>query len=168
LLVLGGTQKESIAAKVVDLASDALGVVVGGSGEAVTEELALEASDAELVFDVSGGFFEIERLKVKANGDALLESFERCKAELVSEVRLTEEHQGDEGKGVHLIVEQKTELVKEFGREEMGLIDDEKDEAAFASQVVESRAELGQQTREAESGLSLEGEKNLAVEGGDA
>jgi len=39
--------------------------------------------------------------------------------------------------------------------------------AAFAGQVVEGGAELGQELEEVESGLGLQGEEDLAVEAGD-
>ena len=50
----------------------------------------------------------------------------------------------------------------------MGLVDDEQDVAALAGQVLEGGAELGQETHEAEGRFDLKGEKDLAVEGGDA
>lgn len=49
----------------------------------------------------------------------------------------------------------------------MGLVDDEESVAALAGEVGEGSAELREQTGEAESRLGLEGEKDLAVEGGD-
>ena len=49
----------------------------------------------------------------------------------------------------------------------MGLVDDEEDEAALAGEVGEGGVELGEEAEEAEGGLDLEGEEDLAVEGGD-
>jgi hypothetical protein len=53
--LLGGTEEEGGAAEVVDLAGDALGVIVDEGEEEVGEERVLTTGDAEVVFDVGGG-----------------------------------------------------------------------------------------------------------------
>jgi hypothetical protein len=167
LLVLSSTQEEGTAAEIVDLAGDALGMVVDAGDEAVAEDWGLATGDAKVVLDVASGFFEIEGREVIADGDTLIESLEGSEAELVSEVRLAEEDEG-EGRGrVHVVVEEETELVEEVRGEQVSLVDDEEDGVAFASEIGESGAELGEQAEEAESGLDLESEQDLAVESRD-
>ena len=113
LLAFGGTEKESATTKVVDLARDALGVIVNASQETVTEDRALASSDEQVVFDVTSGFLEVKGFEVEADGNALVEGFIRSETELVSKVRLTEEDEGDQRSRIHLVVEQKAQLVKE-------------------------------------------------------
>jgi len=67
----------------VDLAGDALGVVVDAAEETVAKELPLVASDAHVVLNVPGGLFEVKGSEVVADGDALVEGFVGSKAELV-------------------------------------------------------------------------------------
>ena len=50
LLALGGAEEERATTEVVDLASDALSVVVDASQESVTEDSALASSNAQVVF----------------------------------------------------------------------------------------------------------------------
>jgi len=73
----------------VDLAGDALGVVVDAAEETVAEELALVARDAYVELDVAGGFFEVKGSGVVANGDALVEGFVGSEAEFVGQVSVT-------------------------------------------------------------------------------
>ena len=93
--------------------SVALDVVVDAAEEIVAKELALIARDAQVVLDVPGGLFEVKGSEVVADGDALVEGFVGSKAELVGQVGLTEKDEGDQRDGVHLIVEQEAQLVKE-------------------------------------------------------
>jgi hypothetical protein len=81
---------------------------------------------------------------------------------------LAKEDEGHEGRRIHLVVEQKSQLVKQLRREEMGLVDDEEHVAALVFQVTEGGTELGQEAHEAEGGLDLEGEEDFALEGADA
>jgi hypothetical protein len=81
---------------------------------------------------------------------------------------LAEQEQGDEGSGVHLVVEQETQLVEQLGRQQMSLIDDQEHIAALAGQVLEGAPELGQEAHEAEGRFDLKGEEDFAVESGDA
>jgi hypothetical protein len=113
LFLLGGAEEESAATKVVDLAGDALGLIVDPADETVAEELALEPSDAQVVLDVPGSLFEVERAEVVTDSDTLVKRFVRGKTEFVGQVRLAEEDKGQERKRIHLVVEQETELVKE-------------------------------------------------------
>jgi hypothetical protein len=52
--------------------------------------------------------------------------------------------------------------------QEMGLVDEEEDETAFAGQVQEGGAELREETHKTEGRLDLEGEEDFAVQGRDA
>ena len=72
MLVFGGAEEESGATDIVDLARDTFGVVIEASDETVGEKLVLRASETELMFDISGGFLEVERGEVIANGDTLV------------------------------------------------------------------------------------------------
>jgi hypothetical protein len=119
------------------------------------------------VLDIPSGLFQVEGSEVVADGDTLVEGFVRCKAELVSQVGLSEEDEGQGRSGIHVVVEQEAELVQEVGGEEMGFVDDEEDVAALAGQVGESGVELREEPEEAEGWLGLELKEDLAVEGDD-
>ena len=119
------------------------------------------------MFDVPGSLFEVERAEVIADSDALVKRFVGSKAEFVGQVRLAEENEGEGRKRIHLVVEQETELVKEQRGEEVGLVNDEEDGAAFASHVGEGGAELGQEMEEVVGGFGLQSKEDLAIEGGD-
>jgi len=106
LLALGRAEEECAATEVVDLASDSLGVIVNASQESITEDSALASSNAQVVFGIACGFFQVKGFEVEADGDALVESFVGCEAELVGQVRLAKEDEGDQGSGVHVVVEQ--------------------------------------------------------------
>jgi hypothetical protein len=166
-LVFGDTEKEGVATEVVDLASDALGVMVNGSDEVIGEELGLTASDVEVVLDVGSTFLEVEGIEVETDGDALVESFVGGKAELVSETGLTKEDESEERSGVELVVEEETELLEEVRREKMSLIDDEQGGAAFAGEVAEGGMKLGEGTGKVESRFDVESEKDLVIKGDD-
>ena len=133
LLLLGNAQEQGIATDVVDLASNALGVVVDAAEETVAKELTLVARDAHMMLDVPGGLFQVEGPEVVTDGDALVEGFVGSKAQLVGQVGLAEEDEGDQRSRIHLIVEQEAQLVKEFRGQEVRFIDDEQDIAALAS-----------------------------------
>jgi hypothetical protein len=163
--LFGSTEKEGGAAEVVDLAGDALGVVVDEGKKAVGENRVLTTGDTEVVLDVGGGLLEVKGFEVVADGDALAESLVGGEAELVGQVRLAEEDEGEQGDGIHLVVEQEAELIEEVVREKVSFVDDEKSEAALAGEVREGSAELGEETGEAEGRLGLEGEQDLMVEG---
>jgi len=115
LFLLGNAQQQGITADVVDLASHTLGMVVDAAEEAVAEELPLVASDAKVVLDVPGSLFEVKGPEVVADGDSLVEGFVGCEAELVGQVRLPKEDEGQWGSGIHVVVEQEAELVQELG-----------------------------------------------------
>jgi hypothetical protein len=92
--------------KAVDLASHALGVVVDPGDKALAEERVLKPSDEEVMLDVARGLLQVEGFEVEADGNALVESLVGSEAELVGQVGLAEQDEGDEGGGVHLAVEQ--------------------------------------------------------------
>jgi hypothetical protein len=156
--LLGGAEEKRSATEIVDPAGHTLGVIVDQSDEAIAEERIVTASDAEVVLDVGGGLLEVEGVEVVADGDALVEGLEGGEAEFVGQLRLAEEDEGEQGGGVHVVVEEKAELIEDIVGEEMGLIDDEEDGAALASQIGEGSVELREETGEAEGGLDLEGE----------
>ena len=114
LFVLGSAQEESAAANIVDLAGHSLGVIVDATDETVAKDLVLAASDAEMVFDVTGGLFEVEGVEMVTDGDALVESLIGSEAQLVGQVRLAEQDEGEQGSGIHLVVEQEAKLVEEL------------------------------------------------------
>jgi hypothetical protein len=58
-------------------------------------------------------------------------------------------------------------LIEEVRGKEMSLVDDEEGEAAFAGQVGKGSAELGEETGKAKGRVSLQGQQDLVVEGGD-
>jgi hypothetical protein len=82
--LFSSTEEKGGATEIVNLAGDALGVIVNESQKAVGEERVLTAGDAEMVLDVSGSLLEVEGAEVVTNGDALTKSFKGSKAELVS------------------------------------------------------------------------------------
>ena len=114
LFVLGSAQEESAAANIVDLAGHSLGVIVDATDETVAKDLVLAASDAEMVLDVTGGLFEVEGAEMVTDGDALVESLIGSEAQLVGQVRLAEQDEGEQGSGIHLVVEQEAKLVEEL------------------------------------------------------
>ena len=116
-----------------------------------------------MVFDVACSFLQVKGFEVETDGDALVEGFVRSETELVSQVGLCEEDEGQRRSGIHVVVEQKAELVQEFGGEEMGFVDDEEDVAAPAGQVGERSVELREEPEEAEGVLGLKLEKDLAA-----
>ena len=72
LLVFSRAEKESGAANIVNETRNALSMVVKGGDKGVGEKLPVrEGSDPEMVFDVSGSFFEVERGQGETDGDAL-------------------------------------------------------------------------------------------------
>ena len=162
--LLGGAEEEGGTTEVVDLAGDALGVVVDERDEAIGEDGVLAAGNAEVVFDVGGSFLEVEGFEVVADGDTLMEGFVGSEAELVSQVGLTEQNKGDEGGGVHVVIEEEAELVEDVGGQEVSFVDDQQGIASLAGEVGEGRAELGEEAGETKSGLGLKSEEDLAVE----
>ena len=115
VFVFGGAEQEGTATEVVDLAGDALSVVGDGGNEAITEDGGLGASDAQVVLDVGNGLLEVKGAEVVADGDALVEGLVRGEAEELDQVRLAEQDQGEQGSGVHRVVEQEAELVEDIG-----------------------------------------------------
>jgi hypothetical protein len=133
--VFGSTDEKGTATKIVDFASDAFGMVKDARDKGIAKNLSLTVGNAEMVLDIGGGFLEVEGRKVIANADALVEGFIGSKAEFVGEVGLTEQDEGERGSGIHIVVEQEAKLVKEFRRQQMSFVNDEKNETAFASEV---------------------------------
>jgi len=88
LLAFSGAEEERTATEVIDLAGDALGVVVDASEERITEYLVLTTGNTQMVLDIASGFFEVKGFEVETDGNALVEGFVRGKAELVRQVRL--------------------------------------------------------------------------------
>lgn len=158
LFAFGDTEEESAAAEIVDAAGDAFGVIVDAADKAVAKDLSLGPGDAEMMFDVASGLFEIERGEVETNGDALVEGLEGRETELVGEIGLAEEHEGDEGSRIHIVVEQKSELLEDIGWEQVSLVDDEQNAPSFAGQIGKSSVKLGKQLGKVKQGFGLESE----------
>jgi hypothetical protein len=114
LLAFSSAKEKCATTKIVDLAGDAFGVVVDGAEEAIAEDRPLASGDAEMVLDVGGGFLQVKGFEVKADGDALVEGFVGSETELVGQVGLAKEDEGDQGSGIHLVVEQEAELVEQL------------------------------------------------------
>jgi len=140
--LLRGAEEERSTADIVDLAGHAFGVIVDEGQERIRKDRILATGDAEMVLDVGGSLLEVERFEVVADGDALVERLEGGEVELVGQVGLSDEDEGERRGGIHLVVEGETELVEDGVREEMGLVDDEEDGAALAGQVGEGGVEL--------------------------
>ena len=143
LFVFGGAEQESTTAEIVDLAGDALGVVRNAGDEAIAEDRGLGASDAKMMLDVSDSFLEIKGAEVVADGDPLMEGLVRCKAEELGQVGLTQQDQGQQRGGVHMVVEQEAELIKNVRRQAVSLVEDEQEVTALAGQVGQGGAQLG-------------------------
>jgi hypothetical protein len=112
-------------------------VVVDEGEEGVGEKGILTTGDTEMMLDVGGSLSDVEGCEMVADSDALAEGFVGGKAELVGEIRLAEEDEGEQGGGIHLIVEQEAELVEEVVREKVSLVDDEESEAALERVVAD-------------------------------
>jgi hypothetical protein len=122
-LVFGGAQEQGGSTEIVDVAGNAFGVIKESGDKGVAEELALKTGDPEMMLDIGGGFFEIEGPEVITDGQALVEGAVGSKAQLVGQVGLTEQDQGQLGGGVEVVIEQKAELVKEVRWELVGFVD---------------------------------------------
>lgn len=59
-LLLGATDEAGVEAQGVNLAGNALGVLMGVGDEAIAEDGPFGAGDAQVVFDVAGGLGQIE------------------------------------------------------------------------------------------------------------
>ena len=139
LLVFRGAQQKRTATEIVDLAGDALGVVIDAGEKAIGKDGVLRAGHAEVVFDVGDGLLEVKGTEVVTDGNALKEGLIRGKTEKVGQVGLTEQDQGEQGGGVHLVVEEEAELVKDVGREAMGFIENEQEIAGLSRTFGENR-----------------------------
>ncbi len=82
LLVFSSTEEESGAANVVDQPRHTLDVVMQGGDKSIREKLLVEVNDPELMFDVSGSFFEVKWEQGETDGDTLVESLVGSKAKL--------------------------------------------------------------------------------------
>lgn len=87
-------EQESAAAGVVNPTGDALGVVRDAGNETIAEDGGLGAGDAKMVLDVGDGLLEVKRAELVADSDALLEGLVRSEPEELSQIRLTEQDQG--------------------------------------------------------------------------
>ena len=67
-----------------------------------------------MVFDVGGGFLEVEGGQRITDGDALVESLIGGKAKLGGQIGLTNQNQGEERISVEIVVEEETKLVKQL------------------------------------------------------
>ncbi len=142
LFLFNGAKKERSAADVVDQARRPFGVMMKFGHEIIGEELALRAGDAEVMFDISGGFFKVKRRQGIAQGDALIERLVGGKAQFGVQIGLADEDESEKGGRVEIIVEEEAKLVKDVRGEEMGFVNDEKGEAipsASSGQVLRAR-----------------------------
>jgi hypothetical protein len=167
LFVFGGAEEESGAADVVDEAGNTFGLVVQGGDEGIGEKLSGVTGDGQLMFEVSGGFGQVEGREGIADGDALVESLVGGEAEFGGQIGLADQDEGEEGVGIEIVVEQEAELVKKIGGQEMSLVDDEEGEAIFAGQGMESLLELGEQAVKGMGRFKLEGQEDVGIQGGD-
>ena len=90
LFAFGSAEKQCGTTEVIDLASDALGMIVNASQERITKDLALVTGNAQVVLDVASGLLQVKGFEVKADGNALVEGLVRSETELVSQVGLAE------------------------------------------------------------------------------
>ena len=92
-------------------------MIVDTAHETIAEKRALKAHHAQVMLDVASGFLQIEWRDLVANGDALVERLVGGEAELVGQGGLTEQDEGDERSGIHLLIEQETKLIEDLGGE---------------------------------------------------
>ena len=64
-----------------------------------------------MVFDIGGGFFEVEGGQRITDGDALVESLVGGETKLGGQIGLTNQDEGEERIGVEIVVEEETKLV---------------------------------------------------------
>jgi hypothetical protein len=165
--VFGDAEQESAATDIVDLAGDPLGVVVETGDKTLAEDLILRAGHTQLMFDVGDGLLKVKGTEMVTDGDPLMEGLVGGEAKELGQIGLTEQDQGEQGGGVHLVVEEKAELVEDVGGQAMGFIDNEQEIASLASQIGQGGAKLRQEAVEGVGRFDLEGQEDLAVEGGD-
>ena len=84
LLAFGRAKEKGATTEVIDLAGDALGMVVDASQEPITKDLALTISNAEMVLDVACSFLDVKGFEVETDSNALVESLVRGETEFVS------------------------------------------------------------------------------------
>jgi len=121
------------------------------------------------MFDVASRLLQIERRNLVARQpevarDALVERLVGGEAELMGQLGLTEQDEGDERSGIHLLIEQETKLIEELGGEQMALVDDEQNVAPLAGEFGQGTLQLGLELEKVVGGLDLESEQDLAVE----
>jgi len=96
-----------------------------------------------------------------------VQGLERRETKLVSEIGLAEEDKRDDGRGIHIVVEQKSELLEDVGREQVSFVDNEQNAATFTGQIGERGVKLREQLRKVKKRFGLESEKNLGIKGND-
>jgi uncharacterized protein YciU (UPF0263 family) len=97
LFFFNGAKEERGAANIVDEARDAFGVMVQAGHEVVGEELVLVAGDAEVMFNISGGFGKVKGRQGVAEGNALIEGLVGSEAQFSVQIGLTDEDESEEG-----------------------------------------------------------------------
>ena len=97
MFFFNGAKEERGAANIVDEARCTFGVMVQAGHEVVGEELALAAGDAEVMFNISGGFFEVKGRQGVAEGKALIEGLVGSEAQFSVQIGLTDEDESEEG-----------------------------------------------------------------------
>ena len=90
-------------------------MIVDAAHETVAEKRALKARHVQVMLDVPSGFLQVERRNLIADGDALVERLVGGEAELMGQLGLTEQDEGDERSGIHLLIEQETKLIEDLG-----------------------------------------------------
>jgi len=166
-LALGEADEQAIETDAVELAGDAVAELVGGGDEGVGEGAAVEADDAQVVFDVGGGFLQVEGLDVVADVDTLVEGFEALELEEVAQVGLAEEDEGEGGGGIHVGIEPETEFVEQAVAEEVGLVDDDDGLRAVLGEVGQGSTEALAEAAGVEGRADVEGGEEVGEEGLD-
>ena len=111
-----------------------------------------------MVLDVGDGLLEVKGAELVTDGDPLMEGLIGGEAEELGQVGLTKQDQGEQGGGVHLVVEEEAELVEDVGGQAMGFIENEQEIAALAGQVGEGGAKLRQEAVEGVGRFDLKGQ----------
>jgi hypothetical protein len=121
---------ESLDGEVIKGARETLGSLVKEGDGVVAEEVVFATGEIEVVADISGRFGQIHTFEVDAESDALVEGGEDALTEAAAESGLPDEEHGGGGAGVHVGVEEHTEILEVMGCHKVSFVNDENDAAA--------------------------------------
>lgn len=141
--LLPGRRHEGAAGEVASPAEQAAGALVDRRHGIGTEEGLGAPRDREVVGQIVGHVVALEGLHVAPSDDARREGLGGVEEQLVDEVDLAREDDGDEGARVEVGLGDGVELVEDVEPEEMGFVDEEDGSLLLARDVHEEGSDEG-------------------------